>query len=251
MWWRFRKDRDKDKDKPAAATVDPGFRGLGTTDYLDVLEGLHLALKPECYLEIGTRWGDSLRRAKGFAIAIDPEFRLSQQAMDGVTEAHLFRMTSDDFFASDAIARLGRKVDFAFLDGMHLFEFLLRDFIGVERAAAEGAVVTMHDIMPFNRVMALREMDMTNTYYWTGDVWKLLPILRRYRPDLTVEVVDCAPTGLGLVRGLDPGNDTLTRNYEAILAEWRDIALDARWLAHLAEQFPLMAPTTATLLRPL
>ena len=247
MRWPFRKRRVR----VVPSVSEPGYRSPGTTDYLDVLEGLHLALKPECYLEIGTRWGDSLQRAKGFTIAIDPEFRLSQKAMDGVTEAHLFRMTSDDFFASDAIARLGRKVDFAFLDGMHLFEFLLRDFIGVERAALKGAVVTMHDFVPLNSLMALRDWDFSKTTAWTGDVWKLLPILRRYRPDLTVEVVDCAPTGLGLVRGLDPGNDSLARNYEAILAEWRDIALDAHWLAHLAEHFPLVPPTTATLLRPL
>lgn len=244
MWRPFR--RKKPLAVPAPV-IEPGIRIPTGGDYLDTLEACHLALTPNCYLEIGTRWGDSLQRARGFAIAIDPEFRLSQHAMDGVTEAHLFRATSDDFFASDALARLGRKVDFAFLDGLHLFEYLLRDFIGVERAAVPGAVVTMHDVVPLNTLMAERDWDFNKTQSWTGDVWKILPILRKYRPDLTVQVLDCAPTGLGLVHGLDPANDSLTRHYDAIIAEWLDVALDARWLAHLSEEFPLITPTTAVL----
>lgn len=168
--------------------------------------------------------------------------------MDNVTEAHLFRATSDDFFPSDALARLGRKVDFAFLDSMHLFEFLLRDFIGVERGALPGAVVTMRDVVPLNGLMALRDWDFTKTTAWTGDVWKLLPILRKYRPDLRVKVLDCAPTGLALVHGLDPQSEVLSQNYDAILVKWMNVTLDQKWRDYLAAEFPLVTPTQDVLM---
>ncbi len=32
--------------------------------------------------------------------------------------------------------------------------------------------------------------------YWTGDVWKLIPILQRYRPDLQLTLFDAPPSGL-------------------------------------------------------
>ena len=44
-------------------------------------------------------------------------------------------MTSDDFFASHDLAQVlgGRPVDLAYIDGMHQFEFALRDFMNLER----------------------------------------------------------------------------------------------------------------------
>ena len=46
----------------------------------------------------------------------------------------IYRATSDDYFARfNPQAALGATVELAFLDGMHLCEFLLRDFLNVER----------------------------------------------------------------------------------------------------------------------
>jgi len=52
---------------------------------------------------------------------------------------------------------------------------------------------------------------------WSGDVWKAIVALRRYRPDLTIETVDVAPTGMAIITGLDPSNEVLHERFDEII----------------------------------
>ena len=70
--------------------------------------------------------------------------------------------------------------------------------------------------------MTRRDLDNLPDGPWTGDVWKLIPILQSWRPDLTVTVLDCQPTGLVCISGLDPSNRVLSENYDRIVAELVD-----------------------------
>lgn len=54
---------------------------------------------------------------------------------------HLFQATSDDFFASDFLRRDGIRLGLSFLDGMHLYEFLLRDVMNTEAASDPNGVI--------------------------------------------------------------------------------------------------------------
>jgi hypothetical protein len=76
---------------------------------------------------------------------------------------------------------------------------------------------------------------------WTGDVWKILPILRKYRPDLKVTVLDCRPTGLVLVSNLSPRNTALRRNYDEIVAEWTTVELPDYGIERFYGDFELTA----------
>ncbi len=201
--------------------------------YLRFLRRMHEHLKPDWYLEIGTNTGKSLMRAPGKAIAVDPEFIIRWNVIAEKPQLHMFRQTSDDFFASGVAAKLAPKIDFAFLDGLHLFEFLLRDFMNTEKLCGPDSVIAMHDVVPMTYLAAEREWDRSRTVNWTGDVWKLVPVLRKYRPDLEIAVADCAPSGLLLVTRLDPENDVLTEAYDEIMAEWRDLSIDAFGAAKL------------------
>ena len=141
-------------------------------------------------------------------------------------------MTSDDFFAKHDLGNfLPGGVDLAFFDGMHLFEYLLRDFINTEKYANTNTIAAMHDCCPVDPEMADREMnsdrrtDPRTRLWWTGDVWKLLPILRDYRPDLDVAMLDCPPTGLAIVKGLDAGSKVLANAYDEIIARYRNMTL--------------------------
>jgi hypothetical protein len=104
-------------------------RKKGEPDYYELLERIHAFLNPQTYVEIGIRQGHSLRLAKSAAasVGIDPAPALEEKPRRG---AQVFSMTSDEFFAHHDLAEeLGRRtVDLAFVDGMHLFEFALRDF---------------------------------------------------------------------------------------------------------------------------
>jgi len=184
---------------------------LGGLHYLDFLAALHEARPVNRYLEIGTQSGVSLGLARGQAVAIDPNFVLDKQAWSEKPGMHLFEMTSDEFFAShDPRGILGQAVELAFIDGMHLSEFVLRDFCNVEPYCSENALIVLHDAIPRNFEMTERDRrtdarrDKELAWNWTGDVWWVVPLLRRERPDLRIQVLDCPPTGLVLVSNLDP-----------------------------------------------
>jgi Methyltransferase domain len=179
------------------------------------LQGMHDLLAPRAYLEIGVNDGRGLALSRTRTIGVDPAFRITVELR---CDLHLVKATSDDFFASpEPLAWFpDRTPDLAFIDGMHLFEYALRDFINVERHSRPASVVVLDDMLPRSVDEAARER---HTRFWTGDVYKVATVLERYRPDLTVIPLNTTPTGLLLVLGLDPTNTSLTDRYDDIVAE--------------------------------
>ena len=62
----------------------------------------------------------------------------------------LIRTTSDEYFARpDPLAVTGgRRLDLVFIDGLHLFEFALRDLINTERHCSPTSVIIFDDVLP-------------------------------------------------------------------------------------------------------
>jgi hypothetical protein len=207
----------------------PPLRG---EQYLRFLERLHAALKPTRYLEIGVQAGHSLKIAKCSSIGVDPIIGIDNEALSGKPELFLFQKTSDRFFAEhNPVALLGGPVDLAFLDGLHLFEVLLRDFINAENVCRRNSVIVLHDCVPTDAGMTRRvqgskvELPTRARGNWTGDVWKIVPLLRKHRPDLQIHVLDARPTGLVLITNLDPASNVLRESYFEIVASYRDLDL--------------------------
>lgn len=214
------------KSPKAGHEVHPDFESNTGDSYLTVLDMLEDRLKPELYLEIGSRSGTSLQNRSCDFIAIDPEFRLVTKATLSATRMYFFQQTSDDFFAGDFLSKMETKPGLAFIDGMHLFEFALRDFINCESNMTSGGVICFHDVAPFNHAMTTRDVDYLATGRpWTGDVWKAMLILKDYRPDLRINILRAGKTGLGVVQGLDPSNSTLSEKYDEILSRYTDLTL--------------------------
>ena len=137
-------------------------------------------------------------------------------------------MTSDDFFATtDVIKEMGMPFfDVAFIDGLHHFDQVLRDFINVERFAGPDSVVLIHDCLPVDPRVATRER---STAFWTGDVWKIIPCLRATRPDLEIITLPLPPAGLALVRRLDPSSRLLSRQYVNVVEQFDALELPDAW----------------------
>lgn len=215
----------------------PGFRRATGMSYVRFLNRLHEQTLFDWYMEVGCRTGRTFAHVRGKTIAVDPYFRIDSNVMGTKSELHLFQKTSDAFFDSRVLSRLGVTLSFSFLDGMHLFEYLLRDFINTERHSAEGGVIALHDCCPFDHAMTTRDLGAIRSDAWTGDVWKLIPVLRQYRPDLTLTVLDARPTGVVLVSGLDPRNRKLQRNQDRILAEMAGVDLATYGVARFNDLF--------------
>ena len=213
---------------------------------LTSLRALHTHLTPRTYLEVGTETGSSLALAGCDAIAVDPQFQLDVTATGNRTRTFFFQMPSDTFFATENVRELlGRPVDMVFLDGMHRFEFLLRDLIGTEAACHPRSLILLHDCVPLNPRMALRQWlpgDPSETEtapFWTGDVWKLLPILKKHRPDLRLHVLDCPPTGLVAITRVDPASRILADCYYDIVDEHAATVMDENRLRSLWEDLEI------------
>jgi tetratricopeptide (TPR) repeat protein len=187
---------------------------IGDGDKYEQLKKIHDLLKPKSYLEIGVQTGKSLALASCPAIGVDP---MPQIKVNLGNNVKLVRATSDDFFSKDAIHLIRESLGLVFIDGMHLFEYALRDFINVERYSSLYTLVVIDDIYPGHPAQADRNR---RTRAWTGDVWKLFAVLKEYRPDLLLQSLDAYPTGLLMITGLDPKNDLLSRRYDEIVARY-------------------------------
>jgi hypothetical protein len=205
---------------------------LGGMFYQNFLKRTHTVLNPNNYFEIGTLNGDTLKLASCPCISIDPSFQVSSNVLGNKSACYFFQVGSDDFFHKQNPKEIfSADIDIAFLDGMHLFEYLLRDFYNTEKFCAKSSIIILHDCVPLDEYMTVRDPSdparqrSSRPEYWTGDVWKLIPILRRWRPDLEIAVIDAPPTGLVLVTNLDPGNHVLEANYEEIIGNFSRLDL--------------------------
>jgi hypothetical protein len=175
-------------------------------DYLPFLRSVHQLISPETYLEIGVNDGSSMSQARCRCVGVDPSYAVNKELNCTVS---LFRTTSDEYFSRPNPLEATGGVP---------FEFALRDFINTERYCSPKSVVILDDILPRNVDEAAR---LRHTNAWTGDVYPLIEVFARYRPELTVVPVGTTPTGMLLVLGLDPANTVLADNYAAIMAEFR------------------------------
>lgn len=186
--------------------------------YTEVLSAIHRSLKPATYLEVGVFQGRSIALAGALttAIGIDPEPKILVPLGDNV---RIHAMTSDAFFSHhDVISELGgRRLDLAFIDGMHHFDFALRDFAHIEPCCTRDSTVLVHDCYPLDRKTASRERSTT---FWSGDVWRAVVALKKYRPDLEIHTIGTRPTGLALIRNLDPDSRVLSRHLDEIIGEF-------------------------------
>lgn len=181
------------KSFPLGTPEEEQLKGEG--DKHELLKQLHRTLKPSLYLEIGVQTGKSLLLAECESIGIDPMPRPNIKLQKNHT---LLRMTSDEFFANHADHYLKQPPDLVLIDGMHLFEYALRDFMNVERYSGPNTVIVVDDIFPGHPAQAER---VRRTRAWTGDVWKLAELLLSERKDLVVKLIDVYPTGLVLIKG--------------------------------------------------
>jgi hypothetical protein len=187
--------------------------------YRSILKKIHDRLKPRRYFEIGVDDGGSISLAKCPSVGIDPDFELVSTLQ---SPTQIFRMESDAFFSDQALCSQVFKdgIDLAFIDGMHLAEYVLRDFINVEKRVGDSCVVLIDDVFPEQFAMAERDRAFNA---WCGDVYKIIPILREYRPDLEIHVFEAFAgpyrKGVALIYKLDQSDKVLTDNCEKICTD--------------------------------
>jgi hypothetical protein len=242
--WRAGRTADAVAACKALLEIAPGYTpahallaaiDLPGENYFRVLERVQRHLKPRTYVEIGVAQGASIRLAGSAtrALGVDPEPSVAFPLGGNVS---LFAQSSDEFFAvHDVRAALGGlPIDLAFIDGMHQFEFALRDFMNIEALCSPSSTILIHDVYPLDERTAARERA---TDFWSGDIWRLVLLLRKHRPDLLVHTIAAAPTGLAMVRNLDPRSTYIRDHLDELIEEYLAVDyrfLDGRKAEHLA-----------------
>ena len=170
----------------------------------EFLAALHAALKPKIYLEIGVQYGSSLVLAEAADVAygIDPEPLLLMTPMNQLPNQRVHTMTSDQFFEEQYLTE---PIDLAFIDGSHLFEDAMCDFVNVQKRMRPGGAIVFDDVLPYNEAIASRVQPPGD---WTGDVWKCYFMLdQMYESGLIPSrpiLVDTWPTGTMVMLNVEP-----------------------------------------------
>jgi predicted O-methyltransferase YrrM len=167
-------------------------------NYSGALKWAHAALRPRTYLEIGVSSGNSLTFALPGTrcVGVDPEPKIDRALPEGTV---IETMTSNAFFRDGAAERHFAEsgIDLAFIDGLHLAEQVVQDFVYTLPYMNDGGVVVLHDVLPIRAGVAARDR---TSLMWAGDVWKAALAIRACWPDLPCGMIACAPTGLMMFR---------------------------------------------------
>jgi len=192
--------------------------------HYQILKLIHNCFNPKTYLEIGVQQGRSinLTNIKTQAIGIDP-FKDDDIVFN--KNIKMFHIESDDFFKNYDVCKEfeNKKIDVALIDGMHLFDYVLRDFINVEKNCHKNSIILLHDTIPIDKISSDR---IVSSGAWTGDVYKIIPILKKYRPDFKIYNISITPIGVCLVYNLNPYSDVLEKNYDNIYQEYINMTYD-------------------------
>jgi len=213
-------------------------------EHYHILHHAHTLLHPRTYLEIGVFSGKSLAMSGSdtIAVGVDPLTGSHDQQLfhSPARQSQLFKMTSNDFFQQEQMHQLfpAGQFDMAFIDGLHLFEQALMDFVHLERHATSETIIFIHDCLPVNEAVSARKRETT---IWTGDVWKIIPCLKAIRPDLEIITFPVSPSGLAMVRRLDPKSRVLATQFDTITSHFFDLPLPES----MEERFRLLNVTSA------
>jgi len=188
------------------------------SDHTDFLRFLKSSIGAEIYLEIGVQAGTTLflEPMPKLVIGVDPAFHVVTPIKSSC-QCALFRQTSDVFFDGNYFATVSANpVDLTFVDGLHWSEFALRDVRNSERISHRKSIILVHDIAPQNATMAARK---ECPVAWMGDVYKIIPALQKFRPDLSLACIGDVPyAGMGVIWNLNPTDQTLFDRYDEVVA---------------------------------
>jgi hypothetical protein len=135
------------------------------------------------YLEIGFGNGDNFNNIKiDNKVGVDPN-------PDSKCN---YNTTSDDYFIKNK-----EKFDIIFIDGLHIYDQVKKDFLNSLESLNENGCIVLHDCNPTS--FEMQRTDVPVNGEWTGDVWKLIVDLKTNRDDLNVGVID-TDYGCGIVK---------------------------------------------------
>lgn len=129
--------------------------------HLQIINAIAKKIKAKTYLEIGindpTKNFDLVK--VDHKVGVDPFPKLPRQ--------NVFRMTSDDFFKDYGG---GYRFDLVFIDGLHHYDQVKRDFFNALARLSPSGYIVIHDTNP--QLESYTHVPRDKKGRWTGDVYR-------------------------------------------------------------------------------
>jgi Methyltransferase domain len=175
------------------------------------------------YLEIGVCDGETFRLIEMPArTGVDPEFRFNPDTIRDQS-TRLVSQTSDAYFATLPISE---KFDLIFIDGLHTFEQVVRDFSNAVLHTHDRSVILIDDTRPSDVYSALRHPGETSRFRnifnsaskdWHGDVFKAVFYISDFWPSMNYRTIASGGNPQTLVwRSIKGPREPLFDNLETI-----------------------------------
>lgn len=146
------------------------------------------------YLEIGTQFGLTLEAIKiDKKTGVDPNPRHSLKKIP--KNISIYKGTSNDFFITLSKNKL---YDLIFIDGLHTFQQVYRDFINAVNHLSLNGLIVIDDVIPVDAYSAScdqewaitqRNQTNNNSKAWQGDVFKMIQMINVEMPDFELDTV--------------------------------------------------------------
>lgn len=175
------------------------------------------------YLEIGVSAGATFRDIEIVErTGVDPNFLFD---INGLTNecTRLVASTSDEFFATEPLSPL---YDIVFIDGLHTFEQVVRDFSNALVRTHRHSVLILDDTLPNDVYSAIPDPVATQRYrkkanvdsgQWHGDVFKIVFYIHDFWPSLNYRTITGTGNPLTIVwRANKHSRQPLLNNLEKI-----------------------------------
>ena len=130
------------------------------------------------YLEIGCNLDSVFNKIDIDKVGVDP------------VSGGNFRGTSDDFFLKNS-----DKFDCIFIDGLHVYDQVIKDILNSIKNLNENGVIILHDCLPTS--IGHQRVPRTR-YNWNGDVWKAVVEARTWKDFDTFTIL--ADQGLSIIK---------------------------------------------------
>lgn len=202
------------------------------------------------YLEIGVSQGVTFHGLKAHQkVAVDPVFLFDvEEARAKNPNSAYHQMESDSYFLDVLDER--DRFDIIFIDGLHVFEQVLRDFTNAIAYLEDGGVIVIDDVIPNSYEASLpneqdavkmRQKFQIDDYSWMGDVYKLVFFIDAFFPAFTYRNVSDSAGMLVVwaqkrdVCGQTSVEDVARKSFADVVLN-RDVFHDAR-LTEIVQEF--------------
>ena len=186
---------------------------MNNPSLLDVISYQFNRIRPKVFLAIGdrARYVQCVPQPI-LGLGVDPWPIMNLKSLP--PNQQVYPVTSDYFFHSPYMVK-ELHPDIILISGFHRFEQVLRDVIFAEKLCSNKSIIMVENTAPASQD-DIDRADITAVAHQTGDVFKIIPIFKKYRPEMKVSTLIDVDKGITIFENLDESNHTL--QYELVQA---------------------------------